>query len=279
MFKFRPDVIVNFAAESHVDRSIDDSTDFIKTNVLGTFSLLNSSLKYFRAKNNEFKFIHVSTDEVFGSLGPSGKFDENTPYSPRSPYSASKASSDHLVRAWNSTYNLPTIITNCSNNFGPYQFPEKLIPLMIANCISEKKLPVYGSGKNVRDWLYVDDHCDAIYDVVKFGKIGETYLIGGNNELENIEIVKMICSIMDEKIPRPNGNAYSELINFVDDRPGHDERYAINFNKIQTDLKWQPKEDFRLALNKTIDWYLENEEWWRKIQKNKYNQERLGKIN
>ncbi len=277
LFRFQPDVIVNFAAESHVDRSIDDSTDFIKTNVLGTFSLLNSSLKYFRSENKEFKFIHVSTDEVFGSLGPSGKFDENTPYSPRSPYSASKASSDHLVRAWNSTYNLPTIITNCSNNFGPYQFPEKLIPLMIINCISEKKLPVYGNGKNVRDWLYVHDHCDAIYDVIKFGKIGETYLIGGNNELENIEIVKMICSIMDEKIPRPNGNAYSELINFVDDRPGHDERYAINFNKIQTDLKWQPKEDFRLALNKTIDWYLENEGWWRKIQKNNYNQERLGK--
>ncbi len=278
LFKYKPDAIINFAAESHVDRSIDDSSDFIKTNVIGTFSLLQASLAFYRKLTKNFKFIQISTDEVFGSLESYGKFDENTPYSPRSPYSATKASSDHLVRAWYNTYNLPVLITNCSNNFGPFQFPEKLIPLMISNCIDEKPLPVYGTGFNIRDWIHVDDHCNAIYEVVKSGKIGETYLIGADNELKNIDIVKKICTIMDELAPRSNEKSYLDLISYVEDRPGHDARYAINFQKISEKLNWRPSENFDDSLKKTIIWYLNNEGWWRKIQKNNYHQERLGKL-
>ena len=221
-------------------------------------------------------FLHVSTDEVFGSLESEGVFTETTPYDPNSPYSASKAGSDHLTRAWNRTYGLPTIITNCSNNYGPYQFPEKLIPLIIANCINEKHLPVYGKGLNVRDWLYVKDHCDAIDTVLQQGQIGETYNIGGNNEIRNIDIVKTICSILDELRPRVTGKPYNELITYVKDRPGHDFRYAIDESKINNDLGWVPKETFETGIRKTIQWYLDNEDWWKRIQDGTYNQERLG---
>ncbi|MBT3368952.1 MAG: NAD-dependent epimerase/dehydratase family protein, partial [Nitrospina sp.] len=224
----------------------------------------------------EFKFLHVSTDEVFGSLNEDGFFVETTPYDPSSPYSASKASSDHLVRAWHRTYGLPILITNCSNNYGPFQFPEKLIPLMIANCIDEKPLPVYGKGHNIRDWLYVEDHCDAVYTVLQHGEIGETYNVGGNNEIRNIDIVKTICAILDEMRPSPNGKSYGNLISFVKDRPGHDFRYAIDASKIKTELGWTPKETFESGIKQTIEWYIENESWWRKIQDKTYNQERLG---
>ena len=274
---FCPDTIVHFAAESHVDRSIDNPMSFINTNIIGTASLLNSSLKYWESVNNKsFKLLHISTDEVFGSLGKTGYFSESTPYDPSSPYSASKASSDHLVRSWNKTYGLPTLITNCSNNYGPYQFPEKLIPLMIANCLDEKKLPIYGNGENIRDWLYVTDHCNAIYEVIKKGSIGETYNIGGNNEINNIDIVTKICDILDELKPRSQKQSYKELISYVSDRPGHDFRYAIDASKIKKKLGWTPKETFSSGIRKTIQWYLENEDWWRKIQNKIYNQERLG---
>ena len=272
---FQPDSIVHFAAESHVDRSIDSPIDFVKTNINGTANLLKISSDYFKSKN-EFRFIHVSTDEVFGSLGSSGYFNENSPYMPKSPYSASKASSDHLVRAWHSTYKLPVIITNCSNNYGPFQFPEKLIPLMIANCLDEKKLPIYGKGNNIRDWLYVNDHCRALNMVLKTGDIGSTYCIGGNNEIENIKIVNTICSILDKKRPRTNNSSYKDLISFVDDRPGHDFRYAIDSSNIKKSLGWKPLETFETGIIKTIDWYLNNEDWWRDIQRNTYQQERLG---
>ena len=221
----------------------------------------------------------VSTDEVYGSLGDEGFFTEQTSYDPSSPYSASKASSDHLVRAWQRTFDVPSLITNCSNNYGQYQFPEKLIPLMILNCLSEKSLPIYGDGKNVRDWLYVEDHCDAIYRVLQNGTIGDTYNIGGNNEIQNIQIINTICSIMDELKPRENGEKYSQLITYVKDRPGHDFRYAIDASKIKNDLNWVPKENFETGIKKTIQWYLENEEWWKDIQNNTYQQERLGAIN
>ena len=277
---FEPDAIVHFAAESHVDRSIDGPMKFVQTNVIGTATILNASLKYLENqsnnKKNNFRFLHVSTDEVFGSLGDDGFFTESTPYDPSSPYSASKASSDHFVRVWTRTYGLPTLITNCSNNYGPYQFPEKLIPLMIANCLDEKSLPVYGSGLNVRDWLYVQDHCEAIYDVLQNGKISETYNIGGNNEITNIDIVNTICTTLDEFKPRKNGESYSELITYVADRPGHDFRYAIDAAKIEKELNWSPKETFETGIRKTIQWYLDNEKWWRKIQDGTYNQERLG---
>ncbi|MBC8308579.1 MAG: GDP-mannose 4,6-dehydratase [Pelagibacterales bacterium] len=228
--------------------------------------------------SNAFKFLHVSTDEVYGSLDNEGVFTEQTAYAPSSPYSASKASSDHLVRAWEQTFNVPTLITNCSNNYGPYQFPEKLIPLMILNCLSEKLLPVYGDGKNVRDWLYVEDHCDAIYAVLQNGKIGDTYNIGGNNEIQNIEIVSTICTIMDELKPRNNGQRYDQLITYVKDRPGHDFRYAIDASKIKNKLNWEPIESFETGIKKTIEWYLKNEEWWKDIQNSKYKQERLGEV-
>jgi len=278
LFKeFNFDYVVNFAAESHVDRSIDDPSQFINTNIIGTYSLLEVSLNHFRQGNKkDFKFIHISTDEVYGSLGKNDYFYENTPYDPSSPYSSTKASSDHLVRAWNKTYDLPAIITNCSNNYGPYQFPEKLIPLMIINCIGEKKLPVYGKGKNIRDWLYVTDHCNAISRVIEKGSIGQTYNIGGHNEIENIQIVHTICDILDNKIPRKNKKSYKDLIKYVRDRPGHDFRYAINSDKIKKELGWAPKESFESGIKKTVNWYLENSNWLEKIQKNTYNQKRLG---
>ncbi len=278
---FMPDAIVNFAAESHVDRSIDGPMEFINTNVTGTAVLLEISRNYISenlSKKDFFRFLHVSTDEVYGSLGKEGFFTEKTSYDPSSPYSASKASSDHLVRSWNKTYNIPTLITNCSNNYGPYQFPEKLIPLMIINCLKEKKLPVYGDGKNVRDWLFVTDHCEALSMVLKNGKIGETYNIGGNNEIENILIVKTICSVMDDLKPRGNGRSYTDLIKYVKDRPGHDFRYAIDSKKIQNQLGWSPKENFSTGIKKTIEWYLENNNWWEAINDNSYRQERLGVI-
>ena len=280
--QFQPNVIINFAAESHVDRSIDGPFEFIQTNIVGTAVLLDEANNYYKTLTGEmkagFRFLHVSTDEVYGSLGDDDYFTENTAYDPSSPYSASKASSDHLVRAWNRTFGLPILITNCSNNYGPYQFPEKLIPLMILNCLEEKSLPIYGKGDNVRDWLFVEDHCDAIYSVVSRGELGETYNIGGNNEIQNIDIVKTICEKMDEYSPRQQGGHYEELITYVTDRPGHDFRYAIDASKISNELGWQPKEKFETGIEKTILWYLENREWWQAIQDNTYQQERLGVV-
>jgi len=280
---FQPEAVVHFAAETHVDRSIDRPMEFIQTNIVGTTNLLNETLEYWKKlniknQNTNFKLLHVSTDEVFGALGNEGFFTETTPYDPSSPYSASKAASDHLVRSWHRTYGLPILITNCSNNYGPYQFPEKLIPLMIANCIDEKSLPIYGKGLNIRDWLYVEDHCEAISIVLQNGMIGETYNIGGNNEIRNINIVKTICSVLNELRPRANGESYAELITHVNDRPGHDYRYAIDASKIKNDLVWSPKETFETGIRKTVQWYLENENWWRRIQNRTYNQERLGLI-
>ncbi len=276
----KPDVVVNFAAESHVDRSIDGPSDFIRTNISGTYTLLQKSLRYYQSLTKEdqksFRFHHISTDEVFGSLDNDGIFTEETPYDPSSPYSASKASSDHLVRAWHRTYGLPIIISNCSNNYGPYQFPEKLIPLMILNCLQEKPLPVYGTGENIRDWLFVDDHCDAIHTIIEKGEIGETYNVGGNNEIKNIDIVKTICNLLDNIRPSENLKSYQELITFVKDRPGHDLRYAIDSSKLQNKLGWSPKETFETGIRKTIDWYLDNKTWWQEIQNNTYQQERLG---
>lgn len=274
--KYHFEGVFHFAAESHVDRSIDGPQTFINTNIIGTYNLLEISRLYHNKQNSSFKFIHVSTDEVYGDLDDDGYFTESTPYNPSSPYSASKASSDHLARAWNRTYGLPVIITSCSNNYGAFQFPEKLIPLMIINCLDWKPLPVYGAGQNIRDWLFVDDHCSAIKAVYENGIIGETYNIGGNNEIKNIDIVNTICTILDDLRPSDNGKSYSELITFVKDRPGHDFRYAINANKIQYELGWSPLESFKTGIKKTVVWYLENESWWKKIQDEKYNQERLG---
>ena len=273
------DTVVHFAAESHVDRSIEGPAEFIQTNVVGTLNLLEQSRIFINKTNNDnFRFLHVSTDEVYGSLGDDGKFMETTPYDPSSPYSASKAGSDHLVRAWNRTFGLPTLITNCSNNYGSYQFPEKLIPLMIINCLEGNPLPVYGKGENVRDWLFVGDHCDAIHTVLAKGEMGETYNIGGNNEIKNIDVVTIICSLLDEISPREDGSSYSDLITFVKDRPGHDFRYAIDAGKIQNDLGWSPNESFETGIRKTIHWYLDNQNWWKAIQDNNYRQERLGVI-
>ena len=273
------DTIVHFAAESHVDRSIEGPAEFIQTNVLGTLNLLEQSRLHFQHSNNDnFRFLHISTDEVYGSLGDHGKFLETTPYDPSSPYSASKAGSDHLVRSWNRTFGLPTLITNCSNNYGSYQFPEKLIPLMIINCLHGKPLPVYGQGENVRDWLYVRDHCEAIHTVLTSGTVGETYNIGGNNEIRNIDVVTTICDLLNEISPSENGSSYSDLITYVKDRPGHDFRYAIDAGKIQNNLGWSPKESFETGIRKTIHWYLDNQDWWRAIQDNTYRQERLGVI-
>ena len=280
IFNYKPDAIVNFAAESHVDRSIDGPQDFIETNILGTFTLLKVSLEYYNNLKNRntdgFKFLHISTDEVYGSLGKTGQFKETTAYDPSSPYSASKASSDHLVKAWFHTFNLPVLITNCSNNYGPCQFPEKLIPLMITNCLEHKNLPIYGKGDNVRDWIYVDDHCDGIYQVLTKGRIGETYNIGGNQEKTNIEIVKNICTILDNLVPSKEVDSYETLITFVEDRPGHDFRYAIDSTKIKNELDFHPKETLKTGLNKTVKWYLENLDWINKIRTEKYNQDRLG---
>ena len=278
--EYQPNYIINFAAESHVDRSIDGPAEFIQTNIVGTSVLLQESLKYYstlKGKESErFRFHHVSTDEVFGSLSESGFFTEETPYDPSSPYSASKASSDHLVRAWHRTFDLPVLISNCSNNYGPYQFPEKLIPLMILSCLEEKPLPVYGTGENIRDWLYVEDHCDAIYTILQKGTIGETYNVGGNNEIKNIQIVEVICDVLNDIHPAGSGKSYHELITFVKDRPGHDFRYAIDASKLKKEIGWEPKESFNTGIQKTIEWYLKNEEWWKTIQENTYKQERLG---
>ena len=277
---FKPDAVVHFAAESHVDRSIDGPSEFIQTNIVGTSVLLEEALQYYRGLSSEgksgFRFLHVSTDEVYGSLGDSGYFTETTSYDPSSPYSASKAASDHLVRAWQRSFDLPTLITNCSNNYGPFQFPEKLIPLMIIKALAEKPLPVYGQGLNVRDWLYVADHCDAINVVLAKGQPGETYNIGGNNEQKNIDIVKQICAILDKLRPRRNGKTYAELISFVTDRPGHDLRYAIDASKIKSELNWEPKVSFEQGLKVTIAWYLDHPNWVNNIQNNTYQQQRLG---
>tara|TARA_B110000444_G_C18818778_1_gene586587 strand:+ start:912 stop:1961 length:1050 start_codon:yes stop_codon:yes gene_type:complete len=275
---YKVDSLINFAAESHVDRSISNPTNFLRTNVMGTLNLLVQAKEYLKSyRRSSFKFIQISTDEVYGSLGDNGCFDENTPYDPRSPYSASKASSDHLVRSWFHTYKLPTIITNCSNNYGPYQFPEKLIPLMIINCFKKKKLPIYGSGINIRDWLHVDDHCSAINTVLLKGNPGETYCIGGDAEKTTINIVNIICDIMDKFKPLSDqGEHYSSLISYVEDRPGHDHRYAIDFKKINSNLGWEPQISFERGIEDTIKWYLNNQSWWEDILKNNYNQERLG---
>ena len=273
--KYKFDGVFHFAAESHVDRSIDGPEEFINTNIIGTFNLLQASRVYVNKIKYNFKFIHVSTDEVYGDLRQNGYFNEESSYKPNSPYSASKAASDFLVRSWGHTYKLPVIITNCSNNYGANQFPEKLIPLMIINCIGWKKLPVYGNGDNIRDWLFVNDHCNALELIFSKGDVGETYIIGGSNEVKNIDIVKTICDVMDKLKPNKNGS-YRDLITFVDDRPGHDKRYAVDSTKLQNTLKWKPEESFSSGIRKTIEWYLNNEEWWRKIQEKNYNQQRLG---
>lgn len=276
--KYQPDGIMHLAAESHVDRSIDSSSEFIQTNINGTHNLLEESRKYWtQSNNNNFRFHHISTDEVYGSLGETGLFREDTPYSPNSPYSASKAASDHLVRAWHHTYGLPVVLTNCSNNYGPRQFPEKLIPLIILNALNRKPLPVYGKGDNIRDWLYVDDHVEALFTVLTKGKLGETYNIGGNCEKKNIDVIKEICNILNSLEPKENGS-YTDQITFVEDRPGHDQRYAIDATKIKSELGWSPRESFESGLLKTIKWYLNNEWWYKPILDTKYNQERLGSL-
>jgi dTDP-glucose 4,6-dehydratase len=276
---FDPDIVMHLAAESHVDRSIDGPGAFIQTNIVGTFALLQEALRYWRGlsdgRKGTFRFHHISTDEVFGSLGDTGFFREDSAYQPNSPYSASKASSDHLVRAWQHTYGLPTVMTNCSNNYGPYHFPEKLIPLMIINALEFMPLPVYGNGKNVRDWLYVDDHADALLLVAQQGRIGETYNIGGHNEMTNIDVVKGICSLLDEMRPDPSGSR-ERLITYVADRPGHDARYAIDATKICHELGWTPKQTFASGLRRTVEWYLNNPSWWGDIRSGVYRGERLG---
>lgn len=271
--KHRPRAVINFAAESHVDRSISSPKDFISTNILGTYNLLESARNYFETLSTQdketFRFLHVSTDEVYGSLAAEDPaFTEESQYQPNSPYSASKASSDHLVRAWHHTYNLPTIITNCSNNYGPYQFPEKLIPLIISNALSGKNLPIYGDGKNIRDWLFVTDHCDAIRTILAHGRVGENYNIGGNNEKTNLEVVQTVCALLDELVPAQS--PYKNLITFVTDRAGHDRRYAINPSKIQKEFAWFPKESFETGIAKTVEWYINNNEWIEHILSGEY---------
>jgi dTDP-glucose 4,6-dehydratase len=281
----QPDTIMHLAAESHVDRSIDGPGEFITTNVVGTYTLLEVARRYYLTlsddKKTQFRFHHISTDEVYGDLGPTGLFTETTSYEPSSPYSASKASSDHLVRAWQRTFDLPTLVTNCSNNYGPYHFPEKLIPLIILNALAGKPLPVYGDGLQIRDWLYVEDHARALYKVLTQGNVGETYNIGGHNERRNIDVVNTICRILDELVPaKPQGIArYDELITFVADRPGHDVRYAIDASKIKRELGWEPEETFDSGIRKTIEWYLANEDWWRRVQDGSYQGQRLGLVN
>lgn len=279
--EFQPNAIMHLAAESHVDRSIDGPAAFIQTNIVGTYTLLEAARKYWvnldkNAKQN-FRFHHISTDEVYGDLeGTTDLFTETTSYAPSSPYSASKASSDHLVRAWHRTYGLPVIVTNCSNNYGPYHFPEKLIPLVILNALDAKPLPVYGNGQQIRDWLFVEDHARALYKVVTEGVVGETYNIGGHNEKQNIEVVRTICKILDELKPQVGGQLYESLITFVKDRPGHDLRYAIDATKIKNELGWTPTETFETGIRKTVEWYLNNLEWCRRVQDGSYQRERLG---
>ena len=279
----QPDAVMHLAAESHVDRSIDGPAAFMKTNIIGTYTLLEAARFYWLslapARQAAFRFHHISTDEVFGDLHNSDDlFTETTPYAPSSPYSASKASSDHLVRAWHRTYGLPTLVTNCSNNYGPYHFPEKLIPLIILNAIAGKPLPVYGNGAQIRDWLYVEDHARALYRVVTAGKVGETYNIGGHNERRNIDVVKTICRLLDELVPGKSReiDRYEELITYVTDRPGHDLRYAIDCAKVQRELGWQPLETFESGIRKTVEWYLNNRTWWQRVQDGSYSGERLG---
>jgi dTDP-glucose 4,6-dehydratase len=277
---FRPHSVIHLAAESHVDRSIDGPVAFLHTNVIGTFTLLQEALRYWRGLSPDeaagFRFLHVSTDEVFGSLGPEGFFTEQTPYQPSSPYSATKASADHLVRAWHHTYGFPVLTTNCSNNYGPYQFPEKLIPLVIQRALQRMPLPVYGKGENVRDWLYVDDHADALLAVLAQGRLGETYLVGGRNEKRNIDVVESICAILDEMVPDPAAGAHRSLITFVPDRPGHDLRYAIDPGKTEREILWQPRETFTSGLRRTVRWYLDNQDWCERVQSGGYRGERLG---
>jgi dTDP-glucose 4,6-dehydratase len=275
-----PDAVMHLAAESHVDRSIDGPSDFIQTNVVGTFNLLDSSLRHYsqlRGQRRErFRFLHVSTDEVYGSLGDTGLFSETTAYDPHSPYSATKAASDHLARAWKTTFSLPVLVTNCSNNYGPYQFPEKLLPLMIIKCLHEEPLPVYGQGENVRDWLYVEDHASALRVVLDKGVPGQTYNIGGNSERRNIDLVDAVCRIMDEVRPRAGGQRHRELVTFVADRPGHDFRYAIDASKIQREVGWQPEHELEVCLRRTVLWYLKNRNWWQNILDGHYQLQRLG---
>jgi dTDP-glucose 4,6-dehydratase len=272
----QPDAVLHLAAESHVDRSIDGPADFMQTNITGTFTMLEAARAYWTAqgKPDSFRFQHISTDEVFGSLGPEGRFTEDTPYDPRSPYSASKAASDHLVRAWHETYGLPTLITNCSNNYGPYHFPEKLIPVTILNALHAKPIPVYGAGENVRDWLYVEDHADALLTVLEQGQVGRTYCIGGEAEARNIDIVTRICTLMDEM--HPQGARHERLITFVTDRPGHDARYAIDPTRIRTELGWQPSVTLNDGLRQTVRWFLDNEAWWRPLLARQGVGQRLG---
>jgi dTDP-glucose 4,6-dehydratase len=278
--EFSPDIIMHLAAESHVDRSIDGPGEFIQTNVVGTFALLQAALNHWRGLpedgKKKFRFHHISTDEVFGSLGADGLFREETPYSPNSPYSASKAASDHLVRAWHHTYGLPVVMTNCSNNYGPYHFPEKLIPLTIINALEGKPLPVYGTGENVRDWLHVEDHAEALLLVADQGRLGQSYNIGGHNEQSNISVVRMICAILDELAPDTTIGSREKLITFVTDRPGHDARYAIDAGKIGRELGWKPSYTFEKGLRDTVRWYLDNKTWWERVRSGVYRGERLG---
>lgn len=276
----RPDAVVNFAAESHVDRSIDGPAAFVQTNVVGTLSLLEAVRDYWKALDGEargaFRFLHVSTDEVYGTLGETGLFTETTPYAPNSPYSASKAASDHLVRAFHHTYGLPVLTTNCSNNYGPYHFPEKLIPLVIAKALAGEPLPVYGDGRQVRDWLFVTDHCAAIRTVLAKGRVGETYNVGGNAEMQNIDVVKTICALLDERRPRDDGKPRESQITFVADRPGHDRRYAIDASKLRDELGWTPAYTFERGIAETVDWYLTHQEWVQRVLDGSYRLERIG---
>lgn len=278
--RHRPDAVMHLAAESHVDRSIDGPSTFIQTNIVGTYTMLEVSRQYWlnlpQDQQARFRFHHISTDEVYGSLGETGLFTEQTPYDPSSPYSASKAASDHLGRAWHRTYGLPVLITNCSNNYGPFQYPEKLIPLTITNALAGKPLPVYGKGENVRDWLFVDDHAQALIAVLERGTVGETYNIGGNSERKNIDVVRTICSLMDEISTNSLHRPHHRLISFVTDRPGHDHRYAIDASKVQHKLGWRPSETFESGLSKTVKWYLANEDWCRRAVADRYSGERLG---
>ncbi|KRG68045.1 dTDP-glucose 4,6-dehydratase [Pseudoxanthomonas dokdonensis] len=276
----QPDAVVNFAAESHVDRSIDGPGTFVQTNVVGTLGLLEAVRDHWKALQDQpredFRFLHVSTDEVYGSLGDTGKFTETTPYAPNSPYSASKAASDHLVRAFHHTYGLPVLTTNCSNNYGPYHFPEKLIPLIIARALAGEPLPVYGDGKNVRDWLYVGDHCAAIRRVLEKGRVGETYNVGGDAERQNIEVVRTICELLDQRRPREDGQSRASQITFVADRPGHDRRYAIDASKLKSELGWEPQHSFEQGIAETVDWYLQHQDWVQRVLDGSYRLERIG---
>jgi len=271
-----PDAVMHLAAESHVDRSIDGPGTFVETNVMGTFHLLEAARAFWAARGrpDAFRFHHVSTDEVFGSLGADGQFTETTPYDPRSPYSASKAASDHLVRAWHETYGLPVVMTNCSNNYGPFHFPEKLVPVVILNALAGRPIPVYGAGENVRDWLFVEDHADALLTVLRDGKVGRSYNIGGENEVRNIDLVRMICGLLDMR--RPRNAPHADLIEFVTDRPGHDARYAIDPSRMRDELGWRPSVTLEQGLERTVDWYLDNEGWWRTLQQRHGVGERLG---